>query len=179
MSALQNAVEHIWTMSAFPLSRSKTPIAQLRKPYYSLCVVDDALHPKTDAASGNMSFDSIVKKNEALEARKSAAFIYQHFWLRTRALWRPQVFVCPQLHDMFCVIYQLCRARGAKAVVRLMPHEASELEPVIHALEAQVGHILEPHPTPPFPILRYRALIICIENSIEHHSAGCPVVILC
>lgn len=49
-----------------------------------------------------------------------------------------QVFICPQLHSMFCVIYQLCRVRGAKAVVRLMPHEASELEPVLHALQAQV-----------------------------------------
>lgn len=39
---------------------------------------------------------------------------------------------------MFCVVYQLCRVRGAKAVVRLMPHEAAELEPVIHALQAQV-----------------------------------------
>ncbi|CAM9634190.1 unnamed protein product, partial [Ectocarpus sp. 8 AP-2014] len=38
---------------------------------------------------------------------------------------------------MFCVIYQLCRVRGAKAVVRLMPHEAADLEPVIHALQAQ------------------------------------------
>lgn len=41
---------------------------------------------------------------------------------------------------MFCVVYQLCRVRGAKAVVRLMPHEAAELEPVIHALQAQVRH---------------------------------------
>ncbi|CAM9899406.1 unnamed protein product, partial [Hapterophycus canaliculatus] len=23
-----------------------------------------------------------------------------------------QVFICPQLHSMFCVIYQLCRVRG-------------------------------------------------------------------
>ncbi|CAN0454888.1 unnamed protein product, partial [Scytosiphon promiscuus] len=38
---------------------------------------------------------------------------------------------------MFCVVYQLCRVRGAKAVVRRMPHEAGELEPVIHALQAQ------------------------------------------
>lgn len=49
-----------------------------------------------------------------------------------------QVFICPQLQSMFCVVYQLCRVRGAKAVVRLMPHEAAELEPVIHALQAQV-----------------------------------------
>ncbi|CAM9179699.1 unnamed protein product [Scytosiphon promiscuus] len=48
-----------------------------------------------------------------------------------------QVFICPQLHSMFCVVYQLCRVRGAKAIVRLMPHEAAELEPVIHALQAQ------------------------------------------
>lgn len=48
------------------------------------------------------------------------------------------MFISPQLHSMFCVVYQLCRVRGAKAVVQLMPHEASELEPVIHALQAQV-----------------------------------------
>lgn len=53
------------------------------------------------------------------------------------------MFICPQLHSMFCVIYQLCRVRGAKAVVRLMPHEAADLEPVIHALQAQV----RPSPT--------------------------------
>lgn len=52
-----------------------------------------------------------------------------------------QVFICPQLHSMFCVIYQLCRVRGAKAVVRLMPHEAADLEPVIHALQAQVTNL--------------------------------------
>lgn len=40
---------------------------------------------------------------------------------------------------MFCVVYQLCRVRGSKAVVRQMPHEAGELEPVIHALQAQVN----------------------------------------
>lgn len=44
---------------------------------------------------------------------------------------------------MFCVIYQLCRVRGAKAVVRLMPHEAADLEPVIHALQAQVKTVFD------------------------------------
>lgn len=59
-------------------------------------------------------------------------------WNPPSAIALEQVFICPQLHSMFCVIYQLCRVRGAKAIVRLMPHEAAELEPVIHALQAQV-----------------------------------------
>lgn len=45
---------------------------------------------------------------------------------------------------MFCVVYQLCRVRGAKAVVRQMSHEAGELEPVIHALQAQVNETKRP-----------------------------------
>ncbi|CAM9269553.1 unnamed protein product, partial [Discosporangium mesarthrocarpum] len=48
-----------------------------------------------------------------------------------------QVFTSSQLHSMFCVLYQLCRVSGMKKVARLMPHEVGDLEPVIHALEAQ------------------------------------------
>lgn len=63
---------------------------------------------------------------------------------------------------MFCVVYQLCRVRGAKAVVRQMPHEAGELEPVIHALQAQVNETRRPHrpchPTPATSLSFLRAL---------------------
>eukprot|EP00752_Nemacystus_decipiens_P005667 g5128.t1 len=79
----------------------------------------------------------VVKREEEVVAgsgggsrgRPGEAFPFQASW--------HLVFICPQLHSMFCVIYQLCRVRGTKAVVRLMPHEASELEPVLHALQAQ------------------------------------------
>lgn len=64
---------------------------------------------------------------------------------------------------MFCVIYQLCRVRGAKAVVRLMPHEASELEPVLHALQAQVQKKLR---------RRYPAAVLALRRLVRATTAG-------
>lgn len=45
----------------------------------------------------------------------------------------------PQLHLLFRFVYTLCRIRGYKTVRRFFPHEAAELEPVLHALQSQVN----------------------------------------
>ena len=44
-----------------------------------------------------------------------------------------------QLHHLFVFVYTLCRLRGAKTVIKFFPHEASDLEPVLHVLQSQVG----------------------------------------
>ena len=43
----------------------------------------------------------------------------------------------PQLHRLFQVIYQFCRVRGYKAVVKFFPHEVSDLEPALSLLQSQ------------------------------------------
>jgi len=48
-----------------------------------------------------------------------------------------QVFDNPQLHGLLAFVYILCRLRGYKTVVKFFPHEAADLEPVLHALQSQ------------------------------------------
>lgn len=43
-----------------------------------------------------------------------------------------------QLHHLFVFVYTLCRLRGAKTVIKFFPHEARDLEPVLHVLQSQV-----------------------------------------
>ena len=43
-----------------------------------------------------------------------------------------------QLHQLFRVIYELCRCRGCKTIVKLFPHEAADLEAVLNAALSQV-----------------------------------------
>eukprot|EP00644_Phytophthora_capsici_P007644 jgi/Phyca11/555344/estExt2_Genewise1Plus.C_PHYCAscaffold_720060 len=48
-----------------------------------------------------------------------------------------QVYRDPRLHKLFQVVYQLCKVRGYKTVVKLLPHEVSDFEPTLHLLQSQ------------------------------------------
>jgi hypothetical protein len=48
-----------------------------------------------------------------------------------------QRFVNPSLHRLFQVLYNLCKVRGYKRIVRLMPHEVHDVEPTMHLLLSQ------------------------------------------
>ncbi|KAF4045773.1 Tubulin folding cofactor D C terminal [Phytophthora infestans] len=48
-----------------------------------------------------------------------------------------QVYRNPRLHKLFQIIYQLCKVRGYKTVVKLLPHEVSDFEPTLHLLQSQ------------------------------------------
>ncbi|KAJ3074663.1 hypothetical protein HDU98_010659, partial [Podochytrium sp. JEL0797] len=43
---------------------------------------------------------------------------------------------CEVLGVLFHLVYFLCKVRGAKTVVRFLPHEAADLEPTLHQLKA-------------------------------------------
>jgi len=42
-----------------------------------------------------------------------------------------------QLHRSCQVIYMLCKVRGYKAIVKLLPHEVVDFEPTLHLLQSQ------------------------------------------
>ncbi|KAL3660909.1 hypothetical protein V7S43_013926 [Phytophthora oleae] len=48
-----------------------------------------------------------------------------------------QVYRDPRLHKLFQIVYQLCKVRGYKTVVKLLPHEVSDFEPTLHLLQSQ------------------------------------------
>ena len=48
-----------------------------------------------------------------------------------------QVYSNPKLHNLFQIIYQLCKVRGYKAIIKFFPHEAADLEPTLHLLQSQ------------------------------------------
>ncbi len=48
-----------------------------------------------------------------------------------------QVYEHPTFHCICCAIYQLCRVHGYKYIRKLLPHEASDLEPVLFTLQCQ------------------------------------------
>lgn len=48
-----------------------------------------------------------------------------------------QIFRNAQLDALFAFVYVLCRLRGRKTVITFFPHEATDLEPVLHALQSQ------------------------------------------
>ena len=48
-----------------------------------------------------------------------------------------QRFISPSLHRIFQIIYCLCKVRGYKRVVRLMPVEVQDVEPTMHILLSQ------------------------------------------
>jgi hypothetical protein len=43
----------------------------------------------------------------------------------------------PQQHAIFQVVYNLCRCRGYKTVIKFFPHEVSDLEPLMVLLQGQ------------------------------------------
>ncbi|TDH67775.1 uncharacterized protein CCR75_006565 [Bremia lactucae] len=48
-----------------------------------------------------------------------------------------QVYRNPRLHKLFQIVYQLCKVRGYKTVVKLLPHEVSDFEPTVQLLQSQ------------------------------------------
>lgn len=48
-----------------------------------------------------------------------------------------QVYRNPKLHKLFQVLYHLCKVRGYKTVVKVLPHEVSDFEPTLHLLQSQ------------------------------------------
>jgi HEAT repeat protein len=48
-----------------------------------------------------------------------------------------QAFSNPPLHKLLCLIYQLCKVRGYKHVVKIFPHEVADVEPCVQALVCQ------------------------------------------
>ena len=43
----------------------------------------------------------------------------------------------PQMAALFRVLYNLCRCRGCKTIVKFFPHEVSDLEPTLMVLQCQ------------------------------------------
>ncbi|RLN62335.1 hypothetical protein BBJ29_007577 [Phytophthora kernoviae] len=48
-----------------------------------------------------------------------------------------QVYRDPRLHKLFQIVYHLCKVRGYKTVVKLLPHEVSDFEPTLQLLQSQ------------------------------------------
>lgn len=48
-----------------------------------------------------------------------------------------QVYRNPRLHKLFQLVYHLCKVRGYKTVVKLLPHEVSDFEPTLQLLQSQ------------------------------------------
>ncbi|DAZ95162.1 TPA: hypothetical protein N0F65_012416 [Lagenidium giganteum] len=48
-----------------------------------------------------------------------------------------QVYQNANLHRLFQLIYQLCRVRGFKTVLKLFPHEVADVEPTVLPLQSQ------------------------------------------
>ncbi|TYZ57878.1 hypothetical protein PybrP1_000306 [[Pythium] brassicae (nom. inval.)] len=48
-----------------------------------------------------------------------------------------QVYRNPRLHKLLQLVYHLCKVRGYKTVVKLLPHEASDFEPTLRLLQSQ------------------------------------------
>lgn len=67
--------------------------------------------------------DARVAAQEATEAR-IVAFPFQ-------------VYKNPKLHKLFQLIYHLCKVRGYKTVVKMLPHEVSDFEPTLMLLQSQ------------------------------------------
>lgn len=48
-----------------------------------------------------------------------------------------QVYRNPRLHKLFQIVYHLCKVRGYKTVIKLLPHEVSNFEPTLQLLQSQ------------------------------------------
>ncbi|KAG7383272.1 hypothetical protein PHYPSEUDO_003895 [Phytophthora pseudosyringae] len=48
-----------------------------------------------------------------------------------------QVYRDPRLHKLFQIVYHLCKVRGYKTLVKLLPHEVSDFEPTLQLLQSQ------------------------------------------
>ncbi|KAL4175352.1 hypothetical protein KRP22_000320 [Phytophthora ramorum] len=48
-----------------------------------------------------------------------------------------QMYRNPRLHKLFQIVYHLCKVRGYKTVVKLLPHEVSDFEPTLQLLQSQ------------------------------------------
>lgn len=48
-----------------------------------------------------------------------------------------QVYRNPRLHKLLQLVYHVCKVRGYKTVVKLLPHDASDFEPTLRLLQSQ------------------------------------------
>ncbi|CEG50500.1 Beta-tubulin folding cofactor D [Plasmopara halstedii] len=56
---------------------------------------------------------------------------------RKRVVFPCQVYRDPRLHKLFQIVYQLCKVRGYKTVIKLLSHEVSDFEPTLQLLQSQ------------------------------------------
>ena len=50
-----------------------------------------------------------------------------------------QIYDSRHVHACFRVLYALCKTRGAKTVLKFLPHEVADLEPAVQALVCQAS----------------------------------------
>ena len=48
-----------------------------------------------------------------------------------------KVFRDSQMDRLMSVLYLFCKTRGYKSIVKFLPHDVSDLEPVVHMLHSQ------------------------------------------
>lgn len=70
-----------------------------------------------------------VKRAVANAAREAAAAAHVAFPFQVRRT--------PRLHKLLQLVYHLCKVRGYKTIVKLLPHEASDFEPTLRLLQSQ------------------------------------------
>jgi hypothetical protein len=70
-------------------------------------------------------------------ARHAAAVTARSATAPTDAALPFQLFHSPGVHALFHVVYLVCKTRGYKHIVKLLPHEVADLEPALQLLLSQ------------------------------------------
>lgn len=108
-----------------PLTR--VPAAQLDRYQEQPTLLDSALPESVDILMGAAREAARAAANASEpsgESDSGGAFPFQ-------------MYLSPRLHRVFQLVYLLCKTRGYKHVVRLLPHEVADLEPVVSLLLSQ------------------------------------------